>query len=64
MDKVKEFKRTITLKKDTPLKTYTDFCNKAEKDGCFVACGSPDNMWIMVGFDNEASFQAWIVALA
>jgi len=58
------YQRTINLKKGTPTKTYTDFCNKAEKDGVFVACGNPDNMWIMVRFDNEISFKAWIVTLS
>jgi len=57
------YQRTINLKKGTSIKIYTAFCNKAEKDGCFVACGSPDEMWIMVRFEDEISFKAWIVSL-
>jgi hypothetical protein len=58
------YQKTIKLKKGTPSETYTAFCNKAEKDGVFVACGNLDDMWIMVRFDNEMSFKAWIVALS
>lgn len=58
------YQRTINLKKGTSKKTYTAFCNKAEKDGCLVACGNPDEMWIMVRFEDEISFKAWIVSLA
>ena len=57
------FMRKIQLKKNTKLKTYTAFCNQAEKDKCFVACGSPEDMWIMVSFETETDFKAWIVSL-
>ena len=58
------YQRTINLKKGTPTKTYTAFCNKAEEDSVFMACGSPDDMWIMVRFEDEISFKAWIMALS
>lgn len=56
--------KTIRLKKGTGIKTFTSFCNKAEKDGVFQACGSPDDMWIMVRFDDEISMAAWFTSLA
>ena len=58
------YQKMIKLKKGTPQKTYTAFCNQAEKDGCFVASGTPDDMWILVRFEDEISFKAWIVSLA
>ena len=60
----KSFMKQINLKKGTKLKTYTSFCNQAEKDECFVSCGSPEDMWIMVRFEDEIAFNAWIVSLA
>lgn len=43
--------KIINLKKRTSKKTYTAFCNKAEKDGVFMACGIDMRMWIMDDLD-------------
>lgn len=42
---------------------YTALCNKLEKQGIFRQCGSCDDKRIIVGFENEADFVAWCVAV-
>ena len=52
--------RTIKLKDSTPDNKYTEFCNLVEKQGVFKACGSCDDKWIMVQFDDEVDYLAWL----
>lgn len=56
--------KTIKLKEDTPDKTYTEFCNLCERQGVFRACGNCDDKWIMVNFENELDYLAWIFSLS
>lgn len=55
--------RQIKLKPETPDKVYREFVEKTEKQGVFVACGSPDDKWINVKFDDEADCLAWMVTM-
>lgn len=55
--------KIIELKPEVSDQTYTAFCNKAEKDGVFVACGNPDDKWILVQFENKIDMVAWLTTL-
>ena len=55
--------RQVRLKEDTPDKIYTAFCNLMERQGVFVACGSPDDKWINLRFENELDYLAWMIAM-
>ena len=56
--------RQIRLKEDIPDNKYTEFCNIAEKQGIFVACGSPDDKWINLRFEDELDYLAWVIAMS
>jgi len=55
--------KTIQLKNDTPDHVYTQMCNVTETQGIFKACGNCDDKWIMVQFEDEISYVAWLVAM-
>ena len=55
--------RTIQIKSTIPDHEYTELCNLMEKQGVFKACGSCDDKWIMVQFDDEIDYLAWLTAM-
>lgn len=52
----------IKLKNKTSDNDYTQLCNKTENQGIFVACGNCDDKWIMLRFDNNIDYLAWLTA--
>ncbi len=55
--------RKIGLNKEIPNKIYTELCNICERQGVFMACGSPEDKWIQVQFENEVAYLAWLTAM-
>jgi len=53
--------RKITLPPDTPDALYKAFIEMCEYDGVFDSCGFPDNKWVMVKFESEMDFRAWML---
>ena len=56
------FQKKIILKKKTKMSIYTNLCNKMERQGNFVACGSGDDKWIIGKWKDGLDFAAWLVA--
>ena len=54
--------KKIQLKPDTTDSEYAEFCNLCEKQGIFRACGSCDDKWIIVQFEDEVDMAAWLVS--
>lgn len=55
-------RKQITLKPETPDSEYTRICNIFDKDKRLVSCGSPDNKWMIVDFEDELDYMAFLVA--
>ncbi len=54
--------KQINLKPETPDEVYKDFCEMVQAQGVFKACGNPDEKWIMVQFEDEVDYFAWVLA--
>lgn len=56
-------RKKITLKKNVKDHEYTALCNRMEKQGVFLTCGSPDDKWIIGQWEDEIDFFAWSVSM-
>jgi hypothetical protein len=52
----------LTLKKSTTDIEYTRLCNFAEKQGIFRACGNCEEKWILLHFETDTDYLAWLIA--
>lgn len=52
--------KTVTLKEDTNDKVYSQFVDDCKSQNIFVACGNPDDKWVMIRFKNVENYEAWL----
>lgn len=55
--------KKIKLKQSVSDSEYTALCNVCTRQGVFRACGSCEEKYIIVGFENEIDYAAWLVAM-
>jgi hypothetical protein len=56
--------KRINLKNDIPDNEYTSMCNKIDKQGKLRGCGNCDDKFVIVSFEDEIDFAAWMIAMA
>jgi hypothetical protein len=54
--------KKITLKPETTNAEYTHLCNLYDKKGMLRACGSPEQKWMILSFEDGMDYLAWLVA--
>ncbi len=54
--------RKFKLKNDLPEAEYTGICNEFARHEKLVACGPPDDKWMITDFEDGIDFFAFCIA--